>query len=155
HGFWKSEQFFCLSDFGANMNNPWASVIALDRFRQGIRQKEPRNQWLFFDCCSDIHEQVLNVLGNMGDPLITPTASGLVTAQRRYGAVSQFGLASSTPGLQAFGIPNRPSRFCEILIDAIEGAGAISRHKGEWWVDHRGIDDAVRSYARRKPDLVN
>ena len=153
HGFWKDERCLVLADFGANVNNPWTSVIALDSFALGLRQQPPRTQWLFFDCCSDIPEPVLTSLGLVGDPLIGLTVKGLATAQQQFGPVSQFGLASSTIGTQAFGIPDRPSRFCEMLIDALDGAGAVHHQHGIWWVDHRGIEDAVSSYAVRKPDL--
>jgi hypothetical protein len=153
HGFWKGERCFVLPDFGANVNNPWTSVIALDSFALGLRQQRPRTQWLFFDCCSDMPEPVLTSLGAVGDPLIRLTARGLATAQQRFGPVSQFGLASSTIGMQAFGIPNQPSRFCEMLIDALDGAGAVFHQRGTWWIDQYGIVDAVKSYAVRKPDL--
>jgi hypothetical protein len=153
HGFWKDERCFVLADFGANVNNPWTSVIALDSFALGLRQQPPRTQWLFFDCCSDMPELVLTSLGTVGDPLIRLTAKGLATAQQQFGPVSQFGLASSTIGTQAFGIPDRPSRFCEMLIDALDGAGAVFHQYGTWWIDQRGIEDAVKSYAARKPDL--
>ena len=153
HGFWKDERCFVLSDFGANVNNPWTSVIALDSFALGLRQQPPRTQWLFCDACSDMPETVLTSLGMVGDPLIRLTAKGLAKAQQKFGPVSQFGLASSTIGTQAFGIPNKPSRFCEMLIDALDGAGAIFHQYGIWWVDQRGIVDAIMSYAVRKPDL--
>ena len=153
HGFWKGERCFVLSDFGANTNNPWTSVIALDSFALGLRQHPPRTQWLFFDSCSDLPEQVLTSLGTVGDPLIRLTARGLATAQQRFGPVSQFGLASSTIGTQAFGIPDQPSRFSEMLIDALDGAGAVFQQHGIWWIDQRGIVDAVKTYAARKPDL--
>jgi hypothetical protein len=154
HGFWKSHAFFILSDFGTNANNPWTSVIDLDGFRLGLSQEKPRHQWLFFDCCKDIPGTILNNLSNIGDPLIQANAEEIAKANK-FGALSQFGLASSTPGQQAFGIPDRPSRFCEALIDALSGAGAISKRDGKWWVDDRGITDAVRSYAQRNPYLSN
>jgi len=153
HGFWKEERCFVLADFGTNVNNPWTSVIALDSFALGLRQRPPRTQWLFFDACSDIPEPVLTSLGVVGDPLIRLTAKGLATAQQELGPVSQFGLASSTIGTQAFGIPGSPSRFCEMLIDALDGAGAVLHQQGAWWIDQRGIEDAVGTYALRKPDL--
>jgi len=153
HGFWKDERCFVLPDFGANVNNPWTSVIALDSFALGLRQHAPRTHWLFFDCCSDIPEPVLASLGMVGDPLIRLTVKGLARAQQQLGPVSQFGLASSTIGTLAFGIPDRPSRFCEMLIDALDGAGAVLHQHGIWWVDQRGIEDAVKSYAMRNPDL--
>jgi hypothetical protein len=152
HGFWKSHSFFILSDFGSNIRDPWASVIDLDGFRLGLSQEKPRQQWLFFDCCKDIPAEILNNLSNIGTPMIQTDAEEMARANR-LGALSQFGMNSATPGQQAFGIPGKPSRFCEMLLDALGGAGAISRKDGTWWVDDRGITDAVRSYARRNPDL--
>jgi len=153
HGFWKDGRCFALSDFGANVHNPWTSVIALDSFALGLRQQPPRTQWLFFDACSDMPEPIFPSLGAVGDPLIRFTANGLATAQQKLGPVSQFGLAASAIGTHAFGIPDRPSRFCEMLIDALDGAGAVLHQRGTWWIDQRGIEDAVRTYAMRKPDL--
>lgn len=153
HGFWKSHTYFVLSDFGATPN-AWANTIDLDGFRLGLRQEKPRNQWLFFDCCSDIGDQVLTNLSNIGDPLIPADAVELAKANK-LGALAQFGFSSSSPGQQAFGIPNKPSRFCEMLVEAVEGAGAVAKSGGKWWVDDRGIADALRSYPRRKPDLAN
>jgi hypothetical protein len=156
HGFWKEQRFFLLSDFGQNTNDPWMSVIALDDFSMGLRQKPPRKQWLFFDCCSDIPGMVLQTLGRIGISLIAKNAAALFAAPQKYGVLWQFGLASSTPGVQAFGIDNQPSRFCEMLIDAIGGTGAISRDAGGvWWVDHRGLEDAVSTYADRNPHLAD
>ena len=152
HGFWKTHSFFLLSDFGAIARNPWTTVIDLDGFRLGLSQEKPRWQWLFFDCCKDIPEAVLTTLSNIGDPLIQTNAEEIVKANR-LGALSQFGLASAALGQQAFGIPGKPSRFCEMLLEALNGAGAISKREAKWQVDDRGITDAVRSYAQRNPDL--
>jgi hypothetical protein len=155
HGFWKSEPCFVLSSFGDDQDNPWTSVIALDSFRLGLQQKPPRKQWLFFDCCRNIPTAVLEVLGSVGDPLVRSTASGLQAALSQFGLGSQFGMASATAGAVAFGIPGQPSRFCEMLFDALDGAGASKRDAGTWWIEQRGIEDAIRSYARRTPDLTN
>jgi hypothetical protein len=154
HGFWKSSSYFVLSDFGSNANDPWRSVIDLDGFRLGLTQETPRHQWLFFDCCRDIPAKILNNLSNIGTPLIQASAEEIVQANR-LGDLSQFGLASATPGRKAFGIAKRPSRFCEMLIDALDGAGASYKDSGQWWVDDHGITDAVRSYAQRNPDLTD
>jgi hypothetical protein len=40
-----------------------------------------------------------------------------------------------------------------MLIEALDGAGAISKRGGKWCVDDRGITDAVRSYWKRSADL--
>lgn len=155
HGFWRGGgRHFVLSDFGADPGNPWTSVIDLNGFALGLRQERPRYQWLFFDCCSDIPDAVLQTLGQVGDPLIQPNVAALATA-KQYGQLWHFGLASSTVGSQAFGVPGNPSRFCEMLIDALDGAGAVSCKNGVWWVDDQGIHDAVITYAQRQPDLPN
>lgn len=155
HGFFKGKRYFILSDFGADQLDPWSSVIDLDCFAEGLSQQKPRNQWLFFDCCSDIPDVVLNTLGPIGQPLIQPNALELILALRNFGPLSRFGLASSTPGAQAFGIANRPSRFCEMLMEAIDGAGAVRKKNNLWCVDHMGIDMAVKSYASRKCTAAN
>lgn len=152
HGFWKSHSYFVLSDFGATPQNPWPNVIDLDDFRLGLSQEVPRNQWLFFDCCKDIPAKILSALGNIGDPLIQATAEEITAANKR-GALSQFGMSSATPGEKAFGIPGKPSRFCEMLIEAIDGGGAVAKHGPKWWVNERGIGDAVQNYTKRYPDL--
>lgn len=155
HGFWKSHAYFVLSDFGIPASNPWSTVIDLDDFRLGLTQIAPRTQWLFFDCCKDIPERILGTLSAIGNPLIQSTSEEIARANKRFGALAQFGLSSATPGQQAFGIPDKPSRFCEMLIEAFDGAGAISKRDGQWWVDDRGVGDAVRSYAQRYPELPN
>jgi hypothetical protein len=152
HGFWKTNAYFVLSDFGADRNNPWVSVIDLTGFRMGLYQEKPRSQWLFWDCCSDIPGSILSTFSNIGDPLIANNAEEFARANR-FGPISQCGLASSAPGQKAFGISEKPSRFCEMLVEALGGAGAISKTDGDWWVDDRGLVDATRSYAKRYPDL--
>lgn len=155
HGFWKSGRCFVLSDFGMDSGNPWTSTIALDSFTLGLRQEKPRHLWLFFDCCSDMPDDVLQTLGQVGDPLIQPTAAALAAANTAFGTLESFGLASSSVGAQAFGVPGMPSRFCEVLSDALDGAGAVSWKNGHWWIDDRGIQDAVNTYAQRHPELSN
>jgi hypothetical protein len=155
HGFWKEQRCFVLSDFGENPDNPWTRVILLDDFSNGIKQKRPRHQWLFFDCCSDMPQEVLEVRGAVGDPLIQPTKAGLQQARQQFGPHFQFGLASSTLGTQAFGMPDEPSRFCEMLMDAFEAAGAIERINDAWCVDQYGMQRAIDTYVDRKPDLAN
>jgi hypothetical protein len=154
HGFWKTQSFFILSDFGSNERNPWDAVIDLDGFRIGLAQEKPRYQWLFFDCCKDIPDAVLRTLSNIGTPLIETNAEEIAKANK-LGALSQFGLSSAAIGERAFGIPGKPSRFFEMLIDALGGAGAVSRSDGKWWINDRGITDAVRSYALRHPELTD
>lgn len=156
HGFWRGGgRYFILSDFGEDQNDPWQSVISLNSFQLGLRQRKPRTQWLFFDCCSDMPAAVLEALGEVGDPLIQPTVRGIANSAANFGGLSTFGLSSSAPGAQAFGIPNKPSRFCEILVDALMGAGAVSRQGGDWWVDQRGLLDAFQTYAERHPEIWN
>jgi hypothetical protein len=154
HGFWRGGGgYFVLSDFGADENDPWANVISLRSFQLGLRQKAPRKQWFFSDCCSNFPDEVLRTLGEVGNPLIQPTTEGLTTAERQFGTLWQFGMSSSTVGQPAFGLPNSPSRFSEMLVEALDGAGAVSRVNGEWWVDHVGIEQAIKTYSQRKPDL--
>lgn len=153
HGFWKSHSYFVLSDFGISAKNPWTTVIDLDDFKLGLSQEVPRNQWLFFDCCRDIAPEILNTLSKIGDPLIQVDAVEISTAKKK-GALYQFGMSSAAPGEKAFGIPGNPSRFCEMLIDAIDGSAAVSTSQGKWWVSDRGIADAIQSYQKRHPDLA-
>jgi Caspase domain len=155
HGFWKSHAYFVLSDFGAPAGDPWRPVIDLDGFRLGLSQIAPRTQWLFFDCCQDIPEKILSTLGAIGNPLIQTTAEELARAKKKFKPLAQFGFSSTTPGQQAFGVRDAPSRFCETLIEALDGAGAVCRRHGQWWIDDRGVVDAVRSYALRHPELTN
>jgi hypothetical protein len=153
HGFWRGGGgYFVLSDFGALEDNPWANVVSLRSFSLGLRQKPPRNQWVFFDCCSDFPDEVLRTLGEVGDPLIQPSVDGITRAQRQFGTLWQYGMGSSTIGQQAFGLPNSPSRFSEMLIEALDGAGAVSRTGGEWWVDQVGIEQAIKTYWQRKTE---
>ncbi len=151
HGFWKGSRYFVLSDFGAREDTAW-SVVDLDSLAQGLATKPPRTQWLFFDCCADISDEALEVIDDLGGTFIQITATA-IRRGRKFGTLSQFGLASAAPGLQAFGISGGSTRFAEMLIEAIDGSGAQKRHDNAWWVDHVGLDDAIRSYHRRVADL--
>lgn len=152
HGFSRTDRYFLLSDFGCG-GNPWSRAINLDQLDLGLWQEKPRTLWLFWDCCSDIPSEVLDTLGTVGTTLIQPRASALATANANYGNLSRFGAASSQLGLQAHGTPNGLSRFTEMLLEALNGAGATKRDNQIWWVDHTGIQDALQSYVLRYPDL--
>jgi hypothetical protein len=154
HGFSRTNRYFVLSDF-RQAQNPWSRVVDLNGLELGLRQKPPRTQFLFWDCCADIPEAILDALGPVGDPIIPPRASQISRAEATYGKLSRFGVASSPVGLQAFGTPNAPSRFTEMLIEAIEAAGATKRQNGIWWVDDRGMMDAIQTYSQRHPELEN
>jgi hypothetical protein len=154
HGFFRTNRYFVLHDF-REAQNPWSGVVDLTGLELGLRQKPPRTQFLFWDCCADIPEGILDALGPVGNPIIPPRASQISRAEAAYGKLSRFGVASSPIGLQAFGTPNAPSRFTEMLIEAIEAAGAQRRQNGIWWVDDRGIMDAIQTYSQRHPELEN
>jgi hypothetical protein len=154
HGFSAGGRYFVLSDFG-QVADHWSHCVDLDGLELALRAKPPRTQWLFWDCCADIPQEALEELGKIGSSILPAKASRISAAARRYGQLSRFGIASSPIGAQAFGIRNKPSRFTEMLMEGIEGAGAIKREAGQWWVDDRGLIDAVRSYARRHPALPN
>jgi hypothetical protein len=153
HGFFRASRYFVLSDFGKRPSNPWSEVIDLDALGLGLRQEPPRTQWLFWDCCADIPNGVLDPLGNIGNPVIQPKASRISVATTRYGALSRFGISSAALGEQAFGIPGASSRFTEMLLEAIQSAGAVRAIGGVWWVDHLGIIEAMQTYAQRHPEL--
>jgi len=149
HGFWKGTRYFFLSDFGQGQLDPWSAVLGLDGLKLGMRQMAPRQQWMFFDCCSNIPDDALDALGRIGGSLIQPSASALARASRTYGSLSQFGMYSSTIGALAYGVANAPSRFCEMLVEAVDGSGAIRKVQGQWWVDDRGMIEAMRTYPDR------
>lgn len=153
HGFSRTSRYYVAADFGKS-GNPWSKVVDLSALELGLRQIPPRTQWLFWDCCADIPMEILESLGPIGDPLIPPRASRISAAERAYGMLSRFGVASAPPGEQAFGIADLPSRFTEMLMEAIEGSGATrTRNNGVWWVDDSGMRDAIQTYAQRHPDL--
>lgn len=154
HGFSRDDRYFVLSDFGKGPN-PWNRCVNLDGLKAGLSKEPPRTQWLFWDCCATIPEEILDVLGDIGDPVVAATASEVSAAIKQYGDLSRFGVASAPIALEAFGIPDGASRFTEMLIEAIEGAGATKRHGGQWWVDDRGIMDALQTYVRRHPELTD
>jgi hypothetical protein len=60
---------------------------------------------------------------------------------------------SAKLGHEAYGFPEQPSPFVNMLVDAIDGAGAIQKHKGDWWVDWAGLSDAVNTFTRRHSHL--
>lgn len=124
HGFSRAARYFVLSDFASNPLDPWSQVVDLDGLAMGLRQVPPRTQWLFWDCCADIPSAILDALGPVGTPIIRPTGSRISSAAANYGPLVRFGITSSPIGEQAFGIPNAPSRFIEMLVEAIDSAGA-------------------------------
>jgi hypothetical protein len=152
HGFSRVDRYFVLSDFGRG-GDPWSRTINLSKLDLALQQEKPRKLWLFWDCCADIPSEILDALGNVGASLIQPRASALSTANVTYGTLSRFGAASSSLGSQAFGIAGKPTRFTEMLLEALDGAGAIKRTGAIWWVDHSGIQDALQTYVTRYPDL--
>jgi hypothetical protein len=155
HGFWKGGRYFVLSDFDSGAKDPWKSVVALDDFKLGLQTEAPRTQWLYFDCCADVPAKSLETFGGIGAPIIQGTPSSIRAAEEAYGKIAQFGYASARLGRQAFGLPNAPSRFCEMLLEALDGAGAVEKRAadGSWWITERGIVDAMSSYAKRNPAL--
>ena len=155
HGFAREGRFFVPSDFGSKPLAPWMGAVDLDALALGLRQCAPRQQWLFWDCCSDIPQGILDTLSSVGDPIVAPSASALAGAAGQYGDLHRFLIASSPFGAQAYGIADAPSRFMEMLIEAIDGVGATRKQNGQWWVDDHGLVDALQSYAKRHPELVN
>jgi hypothetical protein len=156
HGFWTNAgRFFVLSDFDTGALDPWESVVALSDFELGLRTQPPRSQWLYFDCCADVPPQALAAFGGIGKPLIQGTPGGINAAEAAYGKLSRFGVASARLGQQAFGLADAPSRFCEMLLEALDGAAAEEREPGTdtWWITDRGIMDAMKSYSQRSDRL--
>lgn len=152
HGFSRGDRYFVLSDFGTSLD-PWSRTVNLSELDWALQQHKPRTLWQFWDCCANIPSEILDALGSVGTSLIRARASALSEAIATYGPMSKFGAASSPLGLQAFGVAGKPTRFAEMLLEALGGTGATKRQDGAWWVDHSGIQDAFQSYARRHPDL--
>ena len=155
HGFSKNDRFFVPSDFGRVVGNPWHEVVNLDELDQGLQQEKPRRLMLFWDCCADVPAQILDALGSVGSSPIQPMASALSSAKANYGPSFRFGASASVLAGQAFGAIDKPTRFAEVLIEALDGAGARKRYNGDWWVDHLGVQDALQTYAKRHPELDN
>ncbi|HYE45617.1 MAG TPA: hypothetical protein VEA44_07570 [Caulobacter sp.] len=151
HGVAKDDRYFLPSDFGSG-GNPWSLAINLNEFRLALQQEAPRVQWLFWDCCANIPEDILRVLGTIGSSPISRDA-GLLSEARAHGPLHQFRLSSAAEGEEAFGIPDAPSRFMEMLVEALDGAGCNRRVGADWPVSHAGIQEAIQSYADRKQDL--
>jgi hypothetical protein len=154
HGFSRADRFFVMSDFGRG-GDPWSRTVNLTKLDLALQQERPRTMWLFWDCCADIPMEILDALANIGSPLIQPLASKLSNTIAHDGRLSKFGAASSSLGDRAFGIPGKPTRFTEMLIEALDGAGATKPTSGTWWVDHLGVQDAMQSYVARHPELDN
>lgn len=152
HGFSREERFFLPSDFGTGLN-PWSPAIKLDQLALGLRQFNPRVQWLFWDCCADIPQEALDVIGDVGSGLIGVSAAELASASRSFGELNRFGIASSPVGAVAYGIAGQPSRFMEMLIEAVDQVGATRKSGGDWWITDRGLVDALQTYVQRHPEL--
>lgn len=152
HGFTRASRYFMASDFGCG-GTPWSRAINLTALELALQQEKPRTQWLFWDCCADIPAEILDVLGDIGTPLIQPRASAISKAVEQYGLLSRFSLPSSVQGQRAFGFPGKKTRFTEMLIEALDGIGATKRPGGIWWVLDQGIVDAMRTYVRRHPEI--
>jgi len=155
HGFSRTDRYFVAGDFGLG-GNPWGrKVVNLTKLDLALQQESPRTLWLFWDCCADIPMEILDALGEVGDSLIQPLASKLSAAIASKGRSSRFGIASSALGAKAFGVPGQATRFTEMLVEALDGAGATKLIEGTWWVDHIGIQEAMQSYVKRHPALKN
>lgn len=152
HGVAKDDRYFVPGDFGGQLN-PWNTLINLDELALALRQEPPRTQWLLWDCCANIPEEILNALGTIGSSPIGRDAGLLASAIRTYGVLGQLRLASAADGLEGFGIPGSPSRFTEMLIEALDGAGCDRRIDRKWQVYDAGIRTAIQTYADRTPAL--
>ena len=145
HGFSRTSRYYVASDFGET-GSPWSRVVDLSALELGLRQIPPRTQWLFWDCCADIPMEILDALGPIGGPLIQPRGSKISAAETAYGKLSRFGVASAPPGEQAFGVASAPSRFTEMLIEAVEGSAPPEP-------EQRRLVGRRQRHARRDPDL--
>ncbi|MDO9336743.1 MAG: caspase family protein [Caulobacter sp.] len=154
HGVAKDERYFVPGDFGAQLN-PWNVLINLDELALALRQEPPRTQWLFWDCCANIPEQILSALGAIGSSPLPRDAGRLSAAVRTHGMLGQFRLASAADGDEAFGVAEAPSRFMEMLVEAVDGAGCDRRIDRKWQVYDAGIRSAIQTYADRTPGLAN
>ena len=142
-------QTFLTTSFGKDEYSPWGDTIALDDFAVGLKECAPRQQWLFFDCCSNIPPIALRTPNARGEPLVVSVAGTRNEMVRRNGDLSQVVISSASPEASALGKDNRASRFMEALLEACEGVGCQRNTNGRWWVDDAGLLAAIISYRYR------
>lgn len=152
HGIWLPSvgNSFLASDFGVDEESPWPNAISLDALAQGLADKAPREQWLFFDCCASTAPQALRDTNPAPNPLVSTTYGMRKTVTDLYGPLVQAKVASASPGSDAFGRENGRSRFMDVFVEACEDAGFRDQAGDDrWWLTLQGLETAIYTYRFR------
>lgn len=135
HGLHKNQQFLLPSDFGdPEFDNRWQNCIDFDGARMGMRSCQANTQLFFVDACRETPFGMLNDLNVQGDQLFSAEISDQVETTATYFA--------TTTGKRAFGPEDKPTYFCEALLNCFDGLGA-SMEYGEWVVDTCSLGTAL------------
>jgi hypothetical protein len=135
HGCAKVGQLLLLDDVGANPLRFFDNAVAFEPTVAGMTRNRAATQCFFVDACRDIPDELLDLAGSPGRPLVTPQ----LQRDFRHAPV----LFSTGPGQPAYGTEDRLSPFTEALLRALDGLAAEKTPEGAWEVTTDRIGPAV------------
>jgi hypothetical protein len=132
HGLGRGpETHLVLQDFGNRQTHLMENTIYLEGLHLGMDQCRARNQCFIADCCRNVIDEILELYGQVGKTVIEPR----VRASEYGDRIAPIFWATGRDQ-DAYGKRNNPSRFTEILLQALTGLGADdSDSSGQWVVD--------------------
>lgn len=135
HGVERESLFLLMEDFARSSLSLLENALDVGQTYQGLARCRAREQYVFVDACREIPFQLLQQLSGNARVLVAPQ---LVADQRRDTAL----VYATSGGAKAYGRPNRPTRFTEALIRALDGLGG--RLDGaQWVVDVSSLQRAI------------
>ncbi len=138
HGVAKgSENVLLLEDFGEYKDTPFENAIDFRVFRLGMEKCAAREQCYFVDACRQPSSTLIESYESSGDPII-----GASVYQSGTGIRHMPVFFSTMAGNKAYGRPDEPSIFTEVLLKAFEGAGS-DNIGGDWVVDTNTLNNCL------------
>jgi hypothetical protein len=147
HGVQRESEFLLLEDFAAVSHRMLENSIDISHTFLGLASCAAGQQYVFVDACREIPYDLVTKLSGSAAVLAEPTLVG----DRRSDKALLF---ATSGGQKAYGRPNRPTRFTEALLSALDGQGAVLR--GKVWevrLSHVGpaVDWILRQDAEAPP----
>ena len=124
------------TDFGADHDAPLTTAINFTDFHLGMDKCAAREQCYFVDACRVASTELIESVSFKGQPVVYGTAK--LTKPSRAAPVYH----AAMPGVEGWGLNNRPSAFAQALPRAFKGA-AWKRRGGRWVVDANQLNSAL------------